>query len=87
MILNHLAASGRAFHEKAGPHIPIPGPTFAKLEITTLYASSKFKPIHIIVNQPINTNKTNTVKNDRTVLLVVDDILKPLTFTGNTALG
>ena len=86
-MLNHLAASGRAFHEKAGPHMPIPGPTFAKLEITTLYASSKFKPIHIIVNQPTNTNITNTAKNAKTVLLVVEEMLIPFTRTGKTALG
>ena len=35
-VLSHLAASGRASHEKAGPHIPIPGPTLAKLDMTTL---------------------------------------------------
>ena len=86
-MLSHLAASGKAFHEKAGPHIPIPGPTFAKLEITTLYASSKFRPMHIIVNQPAKTNSTNTVKNASTVLLVVEATLNPFTRTGKTAFG
>ena len=35
----HLAASGNAAHEKAGPNAPSPGPTLPKLEITVLIAS------------------------------------------------
>ena len=86
-MLSHLAASGKAFHEKAGPHMPIPGPTFAKLEMITLYASSKSNPMTIIVNHPKKTNKTKTTKKAKTVLFVVDDTLSPLTRTGSTALG
>ena len=86
-VLNHLAASGSAFHENAGPHLPIPGPTLAKLEMITLYASSKSSPIIIMINHPKKTNKTNKTKNANTVLFVAADTPNPLTLTGKTAFG
>lgn len=51
----HLAASGSAAQEKAGPKQPNPGPTLPMAEITVLIASVKPTPNAISSVQPIQT--------------------------------
>ena len=49
----HLAASGSAAQEKAGPKLPNPGPTLPIADITVLIASVKPTPNAINSVQPI----------------------------------
>ena len=49
----HLAASGSAAQEKAGPKLPNPGPTLPIADITVLIASVNPTPNAINSVQPI----------------------------------
>ena len=60
---NHLARSGRALHEKAGPYAPKPGPTLPKLETTSPKDSVSSSPINIKATQPTKIQiKYNKIK-------------------------
>ena len=47
---SHLAASGNSLHEKAGPHVPSPGPILPILEITVPIDSRKPTPSPIMIS-------------------------------------
>ncbi len=83
----HLAASGSAFHEKAGPKAPSPGPVLPMLDITT--------PIDSVsgISSPINISmQAKQIKRIRKVKAsTVDCNVGAMTclfiLIGNTALG
>mgnify|MGYP007077726978 FL=1 len=52
----HLAASGRAAQEKAGPKAPNPGPTLPMEDITVLMDSVSPTPQHINNIHPIKVH-------------------------------
>ena len=55
---SHLAASGNALHEKAGPHVPRPGPILPMLEITVPIDSRKPTPKPIMTSTLMITMTT-----------------------------
>ena len=90
---NHLAASGRAFHEYAGPVSPNPGPILPILETTQPTDSTKPMdssapmPIPIIINMLTMMMMMYKKKNASTVETMEGDITCLFTRTGSTALG
>ena len=84
---NHLAASGRAFHEYAGPVSPNPGPILPMLDTTQPMDSSAPMPIPIIINMLTMMMMMYKKKNASTVETMEGDITCLFTRTGSTALG
>lgn len=84
---SHLAASGREFHEYAGPVSPNPGPIFPMLDTTQPIDSSASIPIPIIINMPMIAIMKYKKKNASTVETMEGDMTCLFTRTGNTALG
>ena len=82
----HLAASGSAAQEKAGPKLPNPGPTLPIAEITVLIASVKSTPNAINSVQPIKATDRQAAKNTRTVVTNLLSNGNPA-LTGRTARG
>ena len=64
---NHLAASGRAFHEYAGPVSPNPGPILPMLDTTQPMDSSAPIPIPIIISMLMMIMIKYKKKNANTV--------------------
>ena len=83
----HLAASGRAAQEKAGPKAPSPGPTLPMADITVLMDSVSPTPQHINNIHPIKIHIKLVPKKVNTVAEVRTGTQIPFTRTGKTARG
>ena len=63
----HLAKSGNALHEYAGPYAPNAGPVFPMLEKTTPTASINGKPSASMMRMLRKLMKINSMVNANTV--------------------
>ena len=84
---SHLAASGNSLHEKAGPHVPSPGPILPILEITVPIDSRKPTPSPIIMSMLIIEITAYKKVKANTVDWMEGEITCLFTRTGSTALG
>ena len=84
---SHLAASGSSLHEKAGPHVPSPGPILPILEITVPIDSKKPTPKPIMTSTLIITMTAYKKVKASTVDCIEGEITCLFTRTGSTALG
>ena len=64
---SHLAASGSALHEYAGPYAPNAGPVFPMLEKTTPTASINGNPSASMMRMLRKLMKINNMVNAKTV--------------------
>ena len=82
-----MAASGNSLHEKAGPHVPSPGPMLPMLDMTVPIDSRNPTPNPIIIS--MLTIAITAYKNVKasTVDWIEGEITCLFTRTGNTALG
>ena len=81
----HLAASGRAAQEKAGPKAPSPGPTLPMADMTVLMDSVSPTPQPINNIHPTKMQIKYVTKNVYTVAEVCTGTQMPFTRTGKTA--
>ena len=84
---SHLAASGNSLHEKAGPHVPSPGPILPILEITVPIDSRKPTPSPIMISMLMIAMTAYKKVKANTVDWMEGGITCLLTRTGSTALG
>ena len=82
-----MAVSGNSLHEKAGPHVPSPGPMFPILDMTVPIDSRNPTPKPIMTRMLIMAMIAYKNVNASTVDWIEGEITCLFTRTGNTALG